>query len=62
MICYEGLIGHWNVSQYEGEVSSRSRVYVMDLKMESLAFVVAGRRYLKRKYISQFQTDRHSET
>jgi len=62
MICWEGLMGPWNVPQYEGEVSARTIAYVMDSKMESLAFVPAGRRYLKRKYIAQFQTDGQSET
>ena len=55
-------MGPWNVPQYEGEVSARTIAYVMDSKMESLAFVPAGRRYLKRKYIAQFQTDGQSET
>jgi hypothetical protein len=53
--------GLWNLPQYEGEVSAHSIVYVMDLKMEPLAFVIAGSRYLKRKYIAQFQTDGQSE-
>jgi len=55
-------MGPWNLLQYEGDVSSYSIVYVMDLKMETLAFVIAVRRYLKRKYTAQFRTDGQSET
>lgn len=62
MICCEGLMGPSNLPQYEGEFSVHSIAYVMDSKMESLAFVPAGRRYLKRKYIAQFQSDGQSET
>jgi hypothetical protein len=62
MICCEGLMGPWNLLQYEREVPAYSITYVMDLKMESLAFVIAVRRYLKRKYTAQFRTDGQSET
>ena len=55
-------MGYWNLPQCEGEVSAHSISYVMDLKMEYLAYVIAGKRYLKRKYIAQFQTDGQSET
>jgi hypothetical protein len=34
----------------------------MDMKMESLAFVIAGRRYLKRKYIAHSETWTHRQT
>ena len=55
-------MGPSNLPQYEGEFSVHSIAYVMDSKMESLAFVPAGRRYLKRKYVAQFQSDGQSET
>jgi len=61
MICCEGLMGPWNIPQDEGEFSTHSIAYVMDSKMKSLGFVPSDGRYLKRKYIAQFQTDGQSE-